>query len=187
MKIHRVHNYSYDLRLNESLDSRNAEKMLHNRKKRRETVLWNRQYLWATDNNVSGKSSDTWPLYSKGQHLRYNGENMSLFFFVSAQMNARKKIVDAILFCYLVEWAKNYALGWHGYPMFMFRMFQATAKKSDSSFAFFLVVNRVFHHSNRILIHSYNDILFQSFLQIEYHWLYAIRNDFYDFYKYHVS
>lgn len=138
-------------------------------------------------NNVSGKSSDTWPLYSKGQHLRYNGENMSLFFFVSAQMNARKKIVDAILFCYLVEWAKNYALGWHGYPMFMFRMFQATAKKSDSSFAFFLVVNRVFHHSNRILIHSHNDILFQSFTQTEYHWLYAIRNDFYDFYKYHVS
>lgn len=91
MKIHRVHNYSYDLRLNESLDSRNAEKMLHNRKKRRETVLWNRQYLWATDNNVSGKSSDTWPLYSKGQHLRYNGENMSLFLFVSAQMNVRKK------------------------------------------------------------------------------------------------
>lgn len=39
MKIHRVHNYSYDVRLNESLDSRNAEKMLHNRKKRRETVL----------------------------------------------------------------------------------------------------------------------------------------------------
>lgn len=49
MKIHRVHNYSYDLRLNESLDSRNAEKMLHNRKKRRETMLWNRQYLWATE------------------------------------------------------------------------------------------------------------------------------------------
>lgn len=42
-------------------------------------------------NNVSGKSSDTWPLYSKGQHLRYNGENMSLFLFVSAQMNARRK------------------------------------------------------------------------------------------------
>lgn len=186
MKIHRVHNYSYDLRLNESLDSRNAEKMLHNRKKRRETMLWNRQYLWATEImwvanqaipdlctrkvNIYGTMERTW---------------VSSCSFLLKWMQG-ETIVDAILFCYLVEWATNYALGWHGYPMFMFRMFQASAKKSDSSFAFFLVVNRVFHHLNRILIHSHNDILFQSFTQ-EYHWLYAIRNDFYDFYKYHVS